>query len=187
MIKHYLQKIEVYIMRLVFIQFLIFISFSAFAQFTYTFESNNYTGDTLIIGYYQGEKTLVKDTLFRDKSGKYIWQEKTNVNPGIYIALIKPSNNIFQFIVNKEDKFEIRFDTTQLAKIEVKGSAETKLFMETLLIRLFRPSQDGERQPKPAPSVGHSQDRCGRVLRIFFTASEKGIWSIQRITKQLMI
>ena len=117
-------------MRIVFIQLFIFISFSAFAQFTYTFQSNNYTGDTLIIGYYQGEKTLVKDTLFRDKSGKYIWEDKTNVNPGIYIALIKPSNNIFQFIINKEDKFDIKFDTTQLAKIEVKGSLENKLFMD---------------------------------------------------------
>ena len=117
-------------MRIVFIPFFILWSFATYSQFQYTFQSNNYTGDTLIIGYYQGDKTLVKDTLYRDKSGKYTWQDKTFANPGIYIGLIKPTNNIFQFIVNKEEKFEVKFDTSALAKIEVKGSNENKLFMD---------------------------------------------------------
>jgi thiol-disulfide isomerase/thioredoxin len=103
---------------------------SGISQFQYNFSSSNYTGDTLIIGFYYGDKTLVKDTLIKSQKGNYTWQGNDAVSPGIYIGLLKPSNNIFQFIVNKESKFEIAFDTTKLAKIEVKGSIENKIFLD---------------------------------------------------------
>ncbi|HMP32062.1 MAG TPA: DUF5106 domain-containing protein, partial [Saprospiraceae bacterium] len=107
-----------------------FLSVSLYSQFQYKFSSSNYTGETLIIGYYYGDKTLVKDTLFRDPKGNYNWEGTNTVSPGIYIGLLKPNNSIFQFIVNDENKFDIKFDTSQLSKIEVKGSNENKIFLD---------------------------------------------------------
>ncbi len=100
------------------------------AQYNYTFTSPNYDRDTLIIGYYSGDKTLVKDTLYKDSKGKFLMSGSDKINPGLYIGLLKPDNNIFQFVINNESKFEIKFDTAQLNKIEPTHSQENKLFFD---------------------------------------------------------
>jgi thiol-disulfide isomerase/thioredoxin len=94
---------------------------------------DNYTNDTLIIGYYFGEKQLVKDTLFSKKAGKFIWTRKERPEQGVYLALLKPENTFIQFILDeKESSFSISLDAKDLGNIKFSKSHENKLFYDYL-------------------------------------------------------
>lgn len=94
---------------------------------------DNYTNDTLIIGYYFGEKQLVKDTLFSKKAGKFTWTRKERPEQGVYLALLKPENTFIQFILDeKESNFSISLDAKDLANIKFSKSPENKLFYDYL-------------------------------------------------------
>lgn len=94
---------------------------------------DNYTNDTLIIGYYFGEKQLVKDTLFSKKAGKFTWKRKERPDQGVYLALLKPENTFIQFILDeKESNFSISLDAKDLGNIKFSKSPENKLFYDYL-------------------------------------------------------
>lgn len=94
---------------------------------------DNYTNDTLIIGYYFGEKQLVKDTLFSKKAGKFTWKRKERPDQGVYLALLKPENTFIQFILDeKESNFSITLDAKDLGNIKFSKSPENKLFYDYL-------------------------------------------------------
>ncbi|MBK8388012.1 MAG: hypothetical protein IPL23_01425 [Saprospiraceae bacterium] len=45
--------------------------FAVNAQYSIKFKSPNYKDSLLLVGYYYGDKQLVKDSLFRNKEGFY--------------------------------------------------------------------------------------------------------------------
>jgi thiol-disulfide isomerase/thioredoxin len=88
-----------------------------------SFNISDYTNDTLIIGYYYGEKQLVKDTVFSKSPGKFIWKSKEALEDGMYLGLIKPENTFIQFLIDggKQD-FDISFQKDNVAKVAFKNS-----------------------------------------------------------------
>jgi thiol-disulfide isomerase/thioredoxin len=88
-----------------------------------TFKIADYTNDTLIIGYYYGEKQLVKDTAFAKSPGTFVWKSKEAAEDGMYLALIKPENTYIQFLIDggKQD-FEIAFQKDNTSKVTFKNS-----------------------------------------------------------------
>jgi thiol-disulfide isomerase/thioredoxin len=111
---------------------LVSITTAIFGQYKYTFKSPNYANDTLIIGAYVGDKQLVKDTLLKNKNKAFVMEGKDTLSKGFYLGLIKPSNYIFQFIINNESQFEITFDTTRLNYVEIKNSKENEIYYDYL-------------------------------------------------------
>jgi len=97
------------------------------------FRINNYTNDTLLLAYFYGDQQLVKDTLYSIKPNYFEYKGDSLIHPGSYIALVYPSKEYFQFLVDdKDQKFKITTDYLDLQNVKVKGSKENKLFYDYL-------------------------------------------------------
>lgn len=92
----------------------------------------NYYNDTLILGYYLGDKQFIKDTSI-SKTGVFTFSGKENLDPGIYLAVLLPEKNVFQFMVDdKNQQFSIEADAKHLSdRLSAKNSAENTLFLNT--------------------------------------------------------
>ncbi|PHI19353.1 DUF5106 domain-containing protein [Lewinellaceae bacterium SD302] len=99
-----------------------------------TFEIENYDQDILTIANNMLKQQYVVDTLRRAEDGKFHFQSDTSeLNKGIYLAVLAPDNDYFQFMVgNEEPTFELKGDKNNLAVMETRGSAENKRFFDYL-------------------------------------------------------
>lgn len=114
------------------------------AQHDIHFEIRNYDNDTLILGNYFGEKTLVKDTLYAKSKGKFHFTLKDSLPKGVYLVLLKPNNDFFQFIANGSDKtVHVSVDSKVLDEVDVSGSEENKVFYDYMkYLKKIRPEAD---------------------------------------------
>lgn len=120
---------------LIFYVVIILAANSGFSQKFHDIKINlvNYDNDTLLLAYFYGEKQLVKDTLFATKKGSFEYKADSILDPGVYIALVYPSKEYFQFLVNENElKFTLNGDYKDLQNITVKGSKDNKLFFDYL-------------------------------------------------------
>ena len=100
------------------------------------FELSNYDNDTLLIGYYYGDRTLVYDTLSAISKGKFILERNEPIGHGMYIALYQPNNEYFQFMISEDQQFVLKGDykTNDLVP---KGDKDNEIFYDYLqFIRL---------------------------------------------------
>ncbi|MBK8548400.1 MAG: redoxin domain-containing protein [Saprospiraceae bacterium] len=123
---------------------IIFFAVSTQAQTKITIELKNYDNDTLILGNYFGEKTLVKDTILAKSKGRFVYQPKDTVALGVYLVLLKPSNDFFQYLVNGIDKeVTVYANAKVLDEVDVKGSPENKAFYDYMkFLKTIRPEAD---------------------------------------------
>jgi thiol-disulfide isomerase/thioredoxin len=107
-------------------------------------ELKNYLNDTLIVGNYFGEKSIVNDTIISKDHSKFVWKPGPDIKPGMYLLLIKPSNNFVQFFVNgKDTDMTMIADVKSLSDIKFKGSPENEAFMDYLrFLKEKRPVSD---------------------------------------------
>jgi len=95
-----------------------------------TFDISNYENDTLLIGYYYGNRQLVHDTLYRNND-QFILEGSEVLNPSMYLAILKPDNNFLQFLVPGNDQeFSISTDAQNLESFTTNGSQDNQLFTE---------------------------------------------------------
>ena len=114
----------------------VFNSYSGAQKLNIDFQIEGYHNDTLIIGYYFGDKTLIEDTLFTQKGKKeyFKWTTDTLVAQGVYFAVLKPDNKIFQFLVNdRPGIIRFKFNAEDLLDLSVKGCKENEAFYSFLL------------------------------------------------------
>lgn len=122
-------------MRIILLLSLFLSSISMFATDGYkiNFELKNYEASELIIGFYYGEQTLVKDTLRTDKAdGKFVLEGEEPLKHGIYLLLTQPESEFIQFIVNEDQEFTLMTDKEDLGDVKFKGSDENELFYNYL-------------------------------------------------------
>lgn len=104
---------------------------ATYAQHKIDIEVENYENDTLLIGYYYGDKQLVHDTLYASNTGKFLLQGEDTLTTGMYIALTKPDNNFVQFFVPADDQeFSIKYNEQDLSDLKIKGSKDNELFLD---------------------------------------------------------
>ena len=107
------------------------IATSAISQTGYQIEIKlaNYKNDTLLLGYYLGDKQFVKDTAI-SKTGNFIFSGKEDLDAGVYMAVLLPQKNVFQFIIDKNNShFSVQADAARLsAKLKAKNSEENTIF-----------------------------------------------------------
>ena len=89
-----------------FIVFSFCISSALQAQEGYEIEIqiDNYQDSNIIIGYYYGEKTLIKDTVSRSDNDVFVFTGIDTLLPGVYLFLTQPNNEYVQFMVNEQDQ-----------------------------------------------------------------------------------
>lgn len=111
----------------------IFVLTSSSAQEAYHIEIklDNYKNDTLLLGYYMGDKQFVKDTAFR-KDDKFIFEGSMALDPGVYMVVLLPSKNVFQFLIDQNNHhMYLHANALNLNdKISVENSQENKIFFE---------------------------------------------------------
>jgi peroxiredoxin len=94
-------------------------------------ELENYNNDTLLVGYYYGDRQLVKDTLITDNPGKFSFVGQDTLDPGMYILVTKPDNSFIQFMVPTNDQhFKIMGDAMIVEDIAFEGSVDNDLLTD---------------------------------------------------------
>ncbi|MBV6471961.1 MAG: Thiol-disulfide oxidoreductase ResA [Saprospiraceae bacterium] len=85
---------------------------------------NGYENDTLLLGYYFGDKQYIKDTAYRMKNGSFIFKRDTTLPAGMYLVVTKPDHNFFQILVDEDrQKFGVETEFTGLnEKLSFSGS-----------------------------------------------------------------
>ncbi len=121
-------------MKRIFVSLFLLVSFWGSAQkCDIDFEISNYENDTLLIAYFYGESQLIKDTLYAQEPGVFNYKSDSMIDPGVYLGIVFPSKDYFQFIVNPEDQeFRLETDIKALQKVKAKGSKDNKLFFRYL-------------------------------------------------------
>lgn len=110
------------------------------------FKVENYAYDSLVIGYYYGERTLVLDTLSRSKrKSDFVLKGEESLPPGLYLMLTKPDNQYIQFLVNPNvQEFTIKTDVLNPGKVEIKGSEDNTLFHDYIHYLAEQRKRNGE-------------------------------------------
>jgi thiol-disulfide isomerase/thioredoxin len=94
-----------------------------------SFKIDGYDNDTLILGYYYGDKQLVVDTLFTKVKGEFTWKDTAKIQDGMYIALVKPENTFIQFLLESNNpSFSIKFNKENTSDVKFKGSKVNTAF-----------------------------------------------------------
>ncbi|MBP6398021.1 MAG: DUF5106 domain-containing protein [Saprospiraceae bacterium] len=163
-------------------------------QYHINFKIDDYTNDTLIIGYYYGEKQLVKDTVYATKPGEFTFKGDDKLDDGMYIALLKPDNTFVQFIVSGDDtKFDVKFKKADTAKLTFKNSPENKRFYDYMdYIKSMRdaatPLRDSltklKEKDKDDPSIKAKLDKIDTDVKAFqekFVKDHKGTYTANLI------
>lgn len=147
-------KLMRYLLMIVFACFMT----AATGQHEIKFKINNYTNDTLVVGYYLADKQLVHDTLMAEKPGKFIMKGDTSLNKGFYLLLTLPENKIVQFLIDDDQKFEMETDINALEVTKFKGSLDNKLFSDYVaFLAKHRPEADALREKIEALEMGDPQ------------------------------
>lgn len=101
---------------------------------------DGYLNDSLILGYRLGKQTYVKDTCIgKNSKGEFVFSKPDTLKGGVYLALLKPDNSYFEFLIpNDKDqqnmsiytKLDESRDMTKHLKIE--GSEDNRVFIDYL-------------------------------------------------------
>lgn len=105
----------------------------------------NYAEKELILGFYYGDKTYVKDTVTLGTDGFFTFKADTLLPCGIYLLVLKPDNAFIQFsLTEKNQDFTLSTDAKDsVEKMKVKGSDDNALFYDYLrFLSKQRPEAD---------------------------------------------
>ena len=106
----------------------------AFAQtgtnITVTVEG--FEGTEAYLAYYYADKQYISDTATAE-NGTFTFSNEEPFEGGIYLVVLPPANNYFEIIVDQDQDFSLKTDTTDLvANLEVTGSEDNELFYEDI-------------------------------------------------------
>jgi thiol-disulfide isomerase/thioredoxin len=125
---------------------MIAISTVAFAQtpaYQLDFKIEGIRDTTLLLGYYTGEKTYVRDTA-QSKNGIISFDGKKALAPGMYI-LILGKQPVFEILIGINQKFSMATNSTDYrGKMKVTGDYDNQLFYEDIR---FKMKQSVEAEP----------------------------------------
>jgi len=92
----------------------------------------DYKSDTLLLGYYLGDKQYIKDTAYiNKKDGTFYFKGDKDLEGGMYLMVMLPKKDFFQVLINPgEQNFSVETTASEpFSKCQFKGSPENELFM----------------------------------------------------------
>jgi peroxiredoxin len=138
----------------------------------------NYSHDTLILGYRLGSKTYVKDTAVgRDVAGFYNFKKDTVLDGGVYLILTKPDNLYYEFLIGNDKEQHLTMTTTKeggdmVKNLKIEGSDDNKVFIDYLHF-LGRKSKEGEALNKRIAELDS-------LLKTIVPEDKKKIWADEK-------
>ena len=127
----------------------------------------NYQNDTLLLGYYLGDKQFIKDTAFANK-GVYSFTGHEALKPGIYLVVLLPKKNVFQFLIDKNNQhFSIEANANNLgANLVAKNSSENSLFFDYIsYINKRKPESDSLKNLQKNASSPEEHTRLNNLIK----------------------
>jgi len=98
----------------------------------FSFNLKGLSNTKCYMGFYYGDKSYVLDSSNVDEKGNFHFEGDSLMPGGVYFVLLK-DKKYFEFIVDKEQKFTMRSDTSNFIKfMKVDGSPENQLFYDYL-------------------------------------------------------
>lgn len=96
-------------------------------------ELADYEADILTVANNLMNSQYVVDTLRRAEDRAFYFQDTSDLAKGIYLAVLSPDNNYFQFLVgNEKPFFSLSTSTSDLATVKVTDSPDNQLFYDYL-------------------------------------------------------
>lgn len=108
---------------------------------------------TLYFGHYYGDKKTIRDSVLLNEQGKAVLSGDDQLAGGIYFIVLT-SKKYVEFLVNDDDEFKVKSDTTDIFNnLQIEGAEETEIFLDyqkTLVKKqlLIRMLQQGLKDPK---------------------------------------
>ena len=112
---------------------LVLISAAAYAQPGYKIDCKikGLKDTTLLLAYYNGEQTYLKDTAKADSHGNFSFENTKPLQQGVFIVVLGDKVQLFQFVVGQDQRFSMETDTTDyVGHMVVNGDEDNKLFFE---------------------------------------------------------
>lgn len=106
---------------------------------------DNYAEKQLVLGFYYGDKTYVKDTVDLGADGYFTFSADTLLPCGMYLLVTKPDNNFMQFVLPADaQRFSIHTDVKDFVnKMKFKGSDDNERLYDYLrFLGKMRPEAD---------------------------------------------
>ena len=125
--------------------FLLLISMGSQAQYSISIHISGFQDTALLMTSYYGNKIRLIDTAYAASPGNFRFEGKENLPGGIYMAVSTNKTKLFEFVVDKKQKFSLSTDTAGYSlNMEVKGSEENDIFYSYLQLneKLFRESDN---------------------------------------------
>ncbi len=125
-------------MRPILILTLLLISSSLYAQQGYSiqFKITGLRDTTVLLGFYYGESTYVKDTAKVNSKGEFTFDGKEALKPGVYF-LVLDKTRIFEMVIGATQKFKMETNTEDYVKnMKVTGDIDNKIFFENMIFNL---------------------------------------------------
>lgn len=95
------------------------------------FEIQNIRDSIIYLGGHYGNKTIVVDTALVSKKSSFEFSGDQPIPGGIYFLISQSKKKLFEFIIDKDQNFRIRTDTTDfIGHAMLKASEENSLFFE---------------------------------------------------------
>lgn len=93
-----------------------------------------YEEKSLMLGFYYGDKTLLKDTAYVNDQGTYVFEGEEALDPGMYLVVLQPDNNYFQLLIDQTEQFfKVQTKKAELTKnLEFENAPENELFYSYL-------------------------------------------------------
>jgi thiol-disulfide isomerase/thioredoxin len=134
-------------MKNIFLLLFTLISLSAFGAKGHDIKVklDNYTEKTVVLGFYYGEKTYVKDTAELDAQGFFSFKADTLLPCGMYLLVLQPDNNFIQFALSDQNQqFAMTVDAKNpVTSMKAKGNPEIQEFYDYMAyLSNVRPEAD---------------------------------------------
>ncbi|MEL7001147.1 MAG: redoxin domain-containing protein [Bacteroidota bacterium] len=115
------------------------------------FKIEGLANETIMLGYFFGESTYVKDTTVMNAKGEFTFAGTEPLDPGMYF-IIKEKSRLFDFVINKDQEFKMTTKHPEyIANLQVEGDYDNDLFVKDLLY-------NGARNKEADPFVTIVQD-----------------------------
>ncbi len=89
-----------------------------------------YKNQWIFLGNYYGKYKNLTDSAWVNEKSQGVFKGKEKLPKGIYFVVSPAKYLLFEFLMDKDQHFTLKADTTNLAKFSITGSEDNKLFQE---------------------------------------------------------
>lgn len=121
-------------------------------------EVENFQGDTAFLAVRYGSSNRLRDTV-QVTNGKFTFEGDTAMSGGMYMVVFPPLNTFFEIIIDRDQHFSVKTDTSDLTgNLQIEGSEENKIMYDDIrLLAAKRPEAMALREKLSSVEEGSAE------------------------------